>query len=177
MNLVLDEVKEALTGMCPSAVFTRIHLILCRRGRQHPLSQARPHCRTRHPPSRHLARGRKRRDPEPLHTGRGMIQRLARGTQPFLEAYGAKTTGRTAARIGGVAWERDLIRYPRGISKTQTRHKISIERNTASEGLRALDTITDSNMKHLRELGCYLNSPSLLCFVLWYEHNTHRMTL
>jgi hypothetical protein len=90
MNLVLDEVKEALTGMCPSAVSTRIHLTLCRRGRQHPVSQARPHCRTRHPPSRHLARGRKRRDPEPLHTGRGMIQRLARGIHPLLKPTAQK---------------------------------------------------------------------------------------
>jgi small nuclear ribonucleoprotein (snRNP)-like protein len=68
MNLVLDEVKEALTGMHRES-FPLTKLILCRRRQQHPLSQTRPHCRARHPPRSHLARRRQRRDPEPLHTG------------------------------------------------------------------------------------------------------------
>jgi hypothetical protein len=73
MNLVLDEVKEALTGMhCelfPLAMLTR-----CRRRRQHPLSQTWSHCRARHAPCSHLARRRQRRDPESFHT-RGTVRR------------------------------------------------------------------------------------------------------
>lgn len=76
MNLVLDEVKEALTGM--SVLFYlawEMVLMSRRRRRQYPLPQTRPHCCTRHTTRRHLACGRKRGDCEPLHT-RGRVRPL-----------------------------------------------------------------------------------------------------
>jgi small nuclear ribonucleoprotein (snRNP)-like protein len=83
MNLVLDEVKEAMTGTLISLPSipnsphptsdSRFQLTHDRRRRrQRPVAQARPHRRARNTPRRHLPRRRQRGDRKSLPTRGGM---------------------------------------------------------------------------------------------------------